>query len=280
MSDDDDLDNSDNDGRFPLSITDKPKIERVIQVVRSHLPSMSPGDLRAAAIVLLALERLPAPTPGVRVTFGFQPNTGGNFGRADIEISENAFRLRIGEHFYNQTVGGDTDSRTVFAAQVGADWCEGDIDDWLPVATVIASEGNVGAEDYSDHEAIEWRAEGDQDAWRMEPSESTPGQQPERQPSGNDVLPHDELRRIFDDASAPKAEHVREQLAYRHMVALADVFEGWALDKRLTLEQSVRALGWAESMRMLAIEVGPNWDPPAPKKLSLIGFLGRKVLDE
>ena len=172
MSEDDDVDDDDNDneGRFPLSITDKPKIERVIHLVRSHLPSMSPDDLRAAASVLLALERLPATTPGVQITFGFaQPNTSGNFGWADIEISENEFRLGVGEHFYDPSVGGDTESRTVFETQAGGDWREGDIDDWLPVANVIASEGSVSSEDYSNHEAIEWRAEGDQDAWHVEP---------------------------------------------------------------------------------------------------------------
>jgi hypothetical protein len=166
---DDDLDDYANEGRFPLSITDKPKIERVIHLVRGHLPSMSPDDLRAAASVLLALERLPATTPGVQVTLGFaQPNTDGNYGWADIEISENEFRLGVGEHFYDPSVGGDTESRTVFETQAGGDWREGDIDDWLPVANVIASQGSVSSEDYSDHEAIEWRAEGDRDAWHVE----------------------------------------------------------------------------------------------------------------
>jgi hypothetical protein len=91
---------------------------------------------------------------------------------------------------------------------------------------------------------------------------------------------HDELRRIFDEASAPMSSHIREQLAYRHMVALADVFEGWALDARLTPEQSVKIIGWAESMRALADEVGPDWNPPAPERLTLMCFLGRKVLAE
>jgi hypothetical protein len=281
MSEDNDLDDRDNEGRFPLSIADKPKIERVIELVRDHLPSMSPGDLRAAASVLLALERLPAATPGVRVTFGFtQPNTDGNYGWVDIEISEDEFRLGVGEHFYDPSVGGDTETRTVFEAQAGGDWGEGDIDDWLPVANVIASEGRVSAEDYSEHDAIEWGAEGDRDPWQLERSESTPDLQPESKPSNKDAPTHDKLRRVFDDASAPMAEHVRAQLSYRHMIALADVFEGWALDERLTPEQSVRTIGWAESMRTLADAVGENWDPPEAERLSLIGFLGRKVLDE
>jgi hypothetical protein len=64
------------------------------------------------------------------------------------------------------------------------------------------------------------------------------------------------------------------------MIALADVFEGWALDDRAAPEQSARTLEWAESLRALAREVGPEWDPPQPERLSLIGFLGRKTLDE
>ena len=122
MSEEDDLEDDDreNEGRFPLSVIDKPKIEKVVELVRDNLSSMSPADLRAAASILLALERLPLTTPGVQVTFGFvQPNTDGNFGWADIEISENEFRLGTGEHFHDPAVGGDTESRTVFEMQAG-----------------------------------------------------------------------------------------------------------------------------------------------------------------
>ena len=90
----------------------------------------------------------------------------------------------------------------------------------------------------------------------------------------------DELRRIFDQASAPMSDHIREQLAYRHMLALAEIFAGWALDRRLTPQQSVMILGWSDSMRALADELGPDWDPPKPENLTLMGFLGRKALDE
>jgi hypothetical protein len=90
----------------------------------------------------------------------------------------------------------------------------------------------------------------------------------------------DELRRIFNEASAPMSDQIRKELAYRHMIAFADVLEGWALDKRLTPQQSVRVLGWAESLRTLAGQVGPDWDPPKPERLSLLGFLGRWALDE
>jgi len=34
-------------------------------------------------------------------------------------------------------------------------------------------------------------------------------------------------------------------------------------------------------MRTLAEEVGPDWDPPKlERRLSLIGFMGRNLLDE
>jgi hypothetical protein len=69
-------------------------------------------------------------------------------------------------------------------------------------------------------------------------------------------------------------------LAYRDIIALADIFEGWALDKQVTPEDTARLVGWAESMRTLAEKVGPDWDPPKPDRVSMVGFLGRHVLDE
>jgi hypothetical protein len=158
---DDDTDRT----RFPFSIDDKPKIEKLSNLVRESLPSMNPVDLRVAATVLFALERLPDSTPGIQVTFGFsQPNTDGNYGWADIEISEDEFRLTTGEHFYDPGVGGDTETRILFEAQVGGH-CLGEINEWLPVANVIAFEGRVSAEDYSDYDVMDWEAQPEPDAW-------------------------------------------------------------------------------------------------------------------
>ena len=75
-------------------------------------------------------------------------------------------------------------------------------------------------------------------------------------------------------------EPIRDQMAYRHMIALADFFEGWALDARMTPEQYAKLVGWAESLRRLADDVGPGWEPPAPDRLTLMGFPGRKALGE
>jgi hypothetical protein len=90
----------------------------------------------------------------------------------------------------------------------------------------------------------------------------------------------DQLRHIFEQASGPMKEPIRDQLAYRHMVALADNFEGWALHPKTTPEQSAKLLGLSESLRRLSDEVGPDWDPPTPDHLTLLGFLGRKAVGE
>ncbi|MDG4906307.1 hypothetical protein P9228_07615 [Mesorhizobium sp. WSM4898] len=88
-------------------------------------------------------------------------------------------------------------------------------------------------------------------------------------------------RQIFKEASKVSWPEVRSELGYRHMVQLADVFEGWALDSRMTPEWTAKLAGWAGSMRTLAEEVGPDWDPPKPERsLSLVGFIGRNLMDE
>jgi len=94
------------------------------------------------------------------------------------------------------------------------------------------------------------------------------------------MVSDDELRRIFEEAAALKARDSHGQLAHRHMIALADHFEGWALDKQVTPKQAARLMGHAENMRQLAELVGPQWDPPRPEQLSLFGFLARAMLGE
>ena len=52
------------------------------------------------------------------------------------------------------------------------------------------------------------------------------------------------------------------------------------MDARMTAEQTAKILGWAESLRQLAELVGPDWNPPEPERLTIMGFLGRQVLGE
>lgn len=88
------------------------------------------------------------------------------------------------------------------------------------------------------------------------------------------------LRAIFEDAAGTTPRHLAPELAYRHMMVLAEAMTRWANDRRLSPEAIANLIGMAESLRELALEVGPGWNPPAPPTVTIFGFLGRKLLDE
>ncbi len=88
------------------------------------------------------------------------------------------------------------------------------------------------------------------------------------------------LEAILQHTAEMTPTHLKPELAHRHMVALADTYEGWAQDRRMSPERSARLLGWADGLRRLADELGPEWNPPTPPTVSAIGFLGRVALDE
>ena len=118
---------------------------------------MSPHALRTAAVLLLALERLPRSTSGISASLAFlSDNTNGNYGWASIEFCEKEFELGTGEHFYSCAVGGDTQSRTVFETQVGTSLRNGNIEDWLETAQFLAKHERLSVDDNSTHDAIEW----------------------------------------------------------------------------------------------------------------------------
>jgi hypothetical protein len=88
------------------------------------------------------------------------------------------------------------------------------------------------------------------------------------------------LLQVFKEAASPLSHDTKDQMGARHMLALAELFESWVFDRRLTPIQTTKLLGWAERFRRLAEEVGPDWDPPPPAQLSVLGYLGRVALDE
>jgi hypothetical protein len=59
------------------------------------------------------------------------------------------------------------------------------------------------------------------------------------------------LRVCYYEACQSKWEHVPEQLAYRDIIALADIFEGWALDKQVTPEEQDWSVGQNRCGRLL-----------------------------
>ena len=70
-------------------------------------------------------------------------------------------------------------------------------------------------------------------------------------------------------------ESHRQQLTYKQMIALAEMFIGWALDKRNDPKRSAWLTGVSEGLLAEADLLGPDWNPPEPEELTLIGFLGR-----
>jgi hypothetical protein len=87
----------------------------------------------------------------------------GNHAWADISFSDEGFRLSTGEHYYDPDVGGDTESRTLFATQSGTNWREGNlqagVEEWLE----LADSGRFTVDhDETDYDAEEWYVEEDE----------------------------------------------------------------------------------------------------------------------
>ncbi len=70
-------------------------------------------------------------------------------------------------------------------------------------------------------------------------------------------------------------ESIREQLNYEQMIALADMFIGWALGKSIDPKRSAFLTGVSEGLLAEADLLGPDWNPPEPKELTVIGVVGR-----
>ena len=70
----------------------------------------------------------------------------------------------------------------------------------------------------------------------------------------------------------PKTREERD--GYEQMIALSDMLTGWALDKRNDPKRSAWLTGVSEGLMAEADQLGPDWDPPEPEKLTLLGCLG------
>ena len=140
---------------------DRRDLAPVSALIRRHLRHMTAPEIRSAAVVLRALERLPYATPGACVRFGFStPRASGNYSWADVEFFDPEFRLSLGAHFYDADVGGDTESSVAFECVAGSGTGGGDIREWLVEAERIAEFRTYTADDESDHETIDWYSEG------------------------------------------------------------------------------------------------------------------------
>src|SRR3954451_20143976 len=64
-----------------------------------------------------------------------------------------------------------------------------------------------------------------------------------------------------------------KELSFRDMHALADMFEGWALDPRSRAADQSRCLRLADDMRDLAEVAGPGWTPPPRQDDASLGVM-------
>lgn len=148
---DDDMSCEDEDNCYPVDADVLDGFSQMIRLIKENLSDLDPHHLRAAAVTLLALERLPRTTPGVNVVFGFRtPMERGSWAWADISIGNDCISLGNGEHFDS----GDSESRTKF--QIYSGGYEGSVRDWVELASMIFPDGIPSIEDYSDHDNIDW----------------------------------------------------------------------------------------------------------------------------
>ncbi len=84
----------------------------------------------------------------------------------------------------------------------------------------------------------------------------------------------DELLVEFTLGFAFNESH-QQQLNYEQMIALADMFIGWALGESIDPKQSAFLTGAAEGFLAEADLLGPDWNPPEPEEVTLIGNMGR-----
>lgn len=81
-------------------------------------------------------------------------------------------------------------------------------------------------------------------------------------------------------ASAVPPVATLESLSGHDLLALADVYEGWAQDARNDSVTIARLLGWADGGRALVEAVGVDYTPPPRvqgEPMSLLGFLAHKI---
>jgi hypothetical protein len=70
-------------------------------------------------------------------------------------------------------------------------------------------------------------------------------------------------------------ESLRQELNHTQMLALADMLIGWALDNKFEPKHSAWLTGVSEGLLAEAELLGPDWNPPEPEELSVIGVIGR-----
>jgi hypothetical protein len=134
---------------------------------------------------------------------------------------------------------GYEETHNIYEANSSDLYAVGDIDEWLAVADGIFKSCTMTFDILSDDRDIDW---------------------------DNDYLDPD-----IDD------EHIKEQLSYSRMLGVAVTYYEWIEDPDFGIERALKFKRLANSILLVANEVGPTWNPPDPVDISLLGNLGRFI---
>jgi hypothetical protein len=155
---------------FSFLIEDQQVVSNLIAAVRSLLqrPELPPQTISEIGVFLFALERLPAPTPGICATLSLDYELNREKDWISIQFESDCFRLNKGFYTYEPGVGGDTHSEIIL--EVGIGWRDGDTFEAVEFAESFASCAEdacreVNIEQNADEPFNDWDLESDPDAW-------------------------------------------------------------------------------------------------------------------
>lgn len=155
---------------FPFQPEEKAIVDEVIALVREvlRLRSLTPRNLHLAAKILLALMRLPRPTPGIAIDMTISYRFNNDLSYRGIFISEESFRLQSGGSIYTPGVGSDSYSDDDIEMEIGGFRSNMNfflVSAWLnSCRELLNMSAEISFEDLGDDD-VEWDVEDSEDYW-------------------------------------------------------------------------------------------------------------------
>lgn len=177
----DDFEDDEGDGEedslelFPFFSHEKSYVDQIIRLVKQTLcyAEYDAQEIRSVARLLLALQRLPLPTPGIDVVFDVGIRYGEELVYYSLAVTQSHIELKQGGVAYSPQVGSDSYSSVVFEiARDGDRGPEYALEEWIDGSQNLVSEqGEVSIEDFSSDRCDEfWDDPSDDAHWDELPS--------------------------------------------------------------------------------------------------------------
>ena len=173
--DDEEVDSDDSDGLFGLFIEDSGPFTSVAQSIRLLLrrANLPPGEIHQLAVMLLIIESLPRPTPGLHVELDLvERHKNGERTSMGIRAGSDEIRLTCTEYIIlDSRVGGDSETEVWFGSSPGG-WREesdfGALREWAEQFAARAADPRqeiLISSDECDDSEIDWHPESSEDLW-------------------------------------------------------------------------------------------------------------------